>query len=154
MSFIVFCPLLLTSCHSLFAFILFSLRGLVLDSRWFSLSSFFFFECRYSFFVFSLLIFKFSCLNFSIKPLRLEAFSTLLLMISGVFFLSDSFYCWSLFCDLVKTFHLWRLACPDFLTYILSLWKNYAHLTSVSHVVSEFLFLPLYHFSPPSIPSL
>lgn len=35
-------------------------------------------------------------------------------------------------CDLVKKFHLWSLACPGFLTCILSLWKNCAHLPSVS----------------------
>lgn len=40
--------------------------------------------------------------------------------------------------SLIKTFQLPRLTCPDFLTCILSLWKNCAPLTSVSSFVSDF----------------
>ncbi len=87
----------------------------------------------------------------SSKPLRLSVFFSYALMMSSHFSVSLFLLLVSL-CDLVKTFQLARLACPDFLTCILSLWKNYAPLTSVSYVVSEFLPFLQYHFSPLSLP--
>lgn len=55
------------------------------------------------------------------------------------YFFSDSLSSLSASLSVMKTFHLRRLACPDFLNCILSLWKNFAHLLSVSYVVSQFL---------------
>lgn len=69
------------------------------------------------------------------------------------YFFSDSLSSLSASLSVMKTFHLRRLACPDFLNCILSLWKNFAHLLSVSYVVSQFLPPPpQYHSSPLSLP--
>ena len=61
-----------------------------------------------------------------------------------IFFLIHCLHCRPL--SVMKTFHLRRLACPDFLNCILSLWKNFAHLLSVSYVVSQFLPPPTVSF--------